>query len=173
MNNEDIKKRISESLIKSIKEGKYIDENSSSIKFLKENSKTKPWCAERLKHLDPIFVEQKLVEQWKMNYRLYEIIMNQLNIIDTKFPYTCNKCGHQYAKVTKYWQSEVKMKFEGKPSTHFARLDCSNCGKHVKWLSEEDFKSRTTPPVSEPSEPFTKKLNKLGEFDDIDEALGI
>tara|TARA_B100001029_G_C14818085_1_gene316079 strand:- start:71 stop:607 length:537 start_codon:yes stop_codon:yes gene_type:complete len=161
------RKRMFDSLIKNIKEGNYIDEDSDSIKWLKANMNI------NLKFLDPIFVEQKLVKQWKMNYRLYEIIMNQLNIIDTKFPYHCDKCGHQYATVTKYWQSEVKTIFEGKPPTHFARLDCSNCGKHFKWLSEEDFESRTTPPVSEPSEPFTRKLNKLGEFDDIDEALGI
>ena len=155
MNNEDIKKRISESLIKSIKEGKYIDENSNTIKFLKENSKTKPWCAERLKHLDPIFVEQKLVEQWKMNYRLYEIIMNQLNIIDTKFPHPCRICGHEFATATKSW----------KCPTHFAKLRCSNCNAWFQWISEEDFKSRTT--------KYTRKLNNLGEFDDINDALGI
>tara|TARA_B100000965_G_C19230632_1_gene599946 strand:+ start:111 stop:620 length:510 start_codon:yes stop_codon:yes gene_type:complete len=152
------RKRIFDSLIKNIKEGKYIDENSNSIKWLKENSN--PWCAERLKHLDPIFVEQKLVKQCEMNFKLYEIIMDQLNIIDTKFPYSCDNCGHEFAKVTKSWRHK----------THFAKLRCANCDKWFKWLSEEDFESRTTPPVSE---PFTKKLDELGEFDDIDEALGI
>ena len=135
-----------DSILKDIREGKYIDEDSDRIKKLKPETKLL---------LKPIFCQQKIDKECEKNLELLDIIMDELNIIDTKFPHPCRICGHEFATATKSW----------KCPTHFAKLRCSNCNAWFQWISEEDFKSRTT--------KYTRKLNNLGEFDDINDALGI
>ena len=135
-----------DSILKDIREGKYIDEDSDRIKKLKPETKLL---------LKPIFSQQRIDKECEKNLELLDIIMDELNIIDTKFPHPCRICGHEFATATKSW----------KCPTHFAKLRCSNCNAWFQWISEEDFKSRTT--------KYTRKLNNLGEFDDINDALGI
>ena len=135
-----------DSILKDIREGKYIDEDSDRIKKLKPETKLL---------LKPIFSQQRIDKECEKILELLDIIMDELNIIDTKFPHPCRICGHEFATATKSW----------KCPTHFAKLRCSNCNAWFQWISEEDFKSRTT--------KYTRKLNNLGEFDDINDALGI
>ena len=135
-----------DSILKDIREGKYIDEDSDRIKKLKPETKLL---------LKPIFLQQRIDKECEKILELLDIIMDELNIIDTKFPHPCRICGHEFATATKSW----------KCPTHFAKLRCSNCNAWFQWISEEDFKSRTT--------KYTRKLNNLGEFDDINDALGI
>tara|TARA_Y100001963_G_C6437485_1_gene289837 strand:- start:45 stop:485 length:441 start_codon:yes stop_codon:yes gene_type:complete len=135
-----------DSILKDIREEKYIDEDSDRIKKLKPETKLL---------LKPIFWQQRIDKECEKILELLDIIMDELNIIDTKFPHPCRICGHEFATATKSW----------KCPTHFAKLRCSNCNAWFQWISEEDFKSRTT--------KYTRKLNNLGEFDDINDALGI